>query len=400
MKRLVLKIAILAVLCMVVAGCGKQGASAEEVLATQDSGTVVETAEESSMEEVTEKEDVEVASKEGNATDESQEAVVETAEAKVAETETIEETVAEAAGAEAGKETLAGEASTESAEAGTTDEMPAESAETEQQASENGAKKTFAVTRFEEAKTLYATIALNIRRGPGTDYEKAGNLALADEIKALGQADNGWYFFMKNGEAVYASDAYLSETKPELPPLVAEAPAQTAPTPQQVPAQAVAAPAGVIMVGDSRCVQMQEAVGGGGCSWICENSKEYTWFIEKAIPRFDQYVGKGTKVVINMGVNDPEHYKDYVATVNAKAAEWAGRGARTYFVSVNPVWENPYTDQADVDTFNANVPGMLSGVTWIDTSSWLNANGYRLVDGLHYDAPTYVNIFNLIMGSL
>jgi len=261
-------------------------------------------------------------------------------------------------------------------------------------------KKEIVVTPLEEPKTLYATIALNVRRGPSTDYEKAGSLAMADSVMALGQADTGWYFFMMDGQAVYASNKYLSETKPELPPPAPATPVQQAQAAQQAPTQAAVAPAGVIMVGDSRCVQMQEAVGGGGCSWICENSKEYTWFVEKAIPRFDQYVGKGTKVVINMGVNDPEHYKDYVATINAKAAEWAARGAKTYFVSVNPVWENPYTAQEDVDTFNANVPGMLSGVTWIDTSSWLNANGYRLVDGLHYDAPTYVNIFNLIMGSL
>lgn len=261
-------------------------------------------------------------------------------------------------------------------------------------------KKKIVVTPLEEPKTLYATIALNVRRGPSTDYEKAGSLAMADSVMALGQADTGWYFFMMDGQAVYASDKYLSETKPELQSPAPATPVQQAQAAQQAPTQAAVAPAGVIMVGDSRCVQMQEAVGGGGCSWICENSKEYTWFVEKGIPRFDQYVGKGTKVVINMGVNDPEHYKDYVATVNAKAAEWAARGAKTYFVSVNPVWENPYTAQEDVDTFNANVPGMLSGVTWIDTSSWLNANGYRLVDGLHYDAPTYVNIFNLIMGSL
>ncbi|MBO4988616.1 MAG: SH3 domain-containing protein [Lachnospiraceae bacterium] len=328
-------------------------------------------------------------------------AVTETTESQVEETEAVsetesvvEETVAESTTEEATEvtesETVTEESTSEETE---TVEETTESATEE--ATEETEKAPIVVTRLEEPKTLYATMALNIRRGPSKDYEKAGSLAMAEAVTVLGQADTGWYFFMRDGQAVYASGKYLSETQPEIP-----APAPAAPAAPAGPAQAVAAPAGVIMVGDSRCVQMQEAVGGGGCSWICENSKEYTWFVEKAIPRFDPYVGKGTKVVINMGVNDPEHYRSYAEIVNAKAAEWAARGAKTYFVSVNPVWENPYTDQADVDTFNANVPGMLSGVRWIDTSSWLNANGYRLVDGLHYDAPTYVNIFNLIMGSL
>ena len=364
MMRYLRSVALMLMVCIMLTACGQKAPVAEETAAAQ------------SVEAESEVLEVET----------TEETVVEESVAKATTSEAVEEETTVADGTE---------------EAVTEEETTAEAGSVEETEKNGTAEKSaFSVTRFEEAKTLYATIALNFRRGPGTDYERAGSLSMADEILALGQADTGWYFFMKNGEAVYASDAYLSETKPELPPPAPEATAQAAPAPQQGPAQAVAAPAGVIMVGDSRCVQMQEAVGGGGCSWICENSKEYTWFVEKALPRFDQYVGKGTKVVINMGVNDPEHYKDYVATVNAKAAEWAARGARTYFVSVNPVWENPYTAQEDVDTFNANVPGMLSGVTWIDTSSWLNANGYRLLDGLHYDAPTYVNIFNLIMGSL
>ena len=340
MKKILKKPIVLVVLCLLLCACGQPVQPVADVTETVESQV-----EERSSEVVTETEEVSVTE---SGTEET-------------ETETIEE-IAEAATEDTTEETK---------------------------------KAPIVVTRLEEPMTLYATRALNIRRGPSTDYDKAGSLAMAEAVTVLGQADTGWYFFMKDGQAVYASDKYLSETQPEI-----LAPAPAAPAAPAGPAQAVAAPAGVIMVGDSRCVQMQEAVGGGGCSWICENSKEYTWFVDKAIPRFDPYVGKGTKVVINMGVNDPEHYKDYVATVNAKAAEWAARGAKTYFVSVNPVWENPYTAQEDVDTFNANVPGMLSGITWIDTSSWLNTNGYRLVDGLHYDAPTYVNIFNLIMGSL
>ena len=364
MKKIMRKPIVVLLLCLLLCACGQPAQPVAEVTATTESQVeesnsevAIEIAEEVVTEETTEETSEETVATEETVSQETETATIEaTAEEVTEETETT---------------------AAESSDAKETEKAP------------------IVVTRLEAPKTLYATMALNIRRGPSTDYDKAGSLAMAEAVTALGQADTGWYFFMKDGQAVYASGKYLSETKPEI-----LAPAPAAPATPAGPAQAVAAPAGVIMVGDSRCVQMQEAVGGGGCSWICENSKEYTWFVEKAIPRFDPYVGKGTKVVINMGVNDPEHYRSYAEIVNAKAAEWATRGAKTYFVSVNPVWENPYTAQEDVDTFNANVPGMLSGVRWIDTSSWLNANGYRLVDGLHYDAPTYVNIFNLIMGSL
>ena len=154
------------------------------------------------------------------------------------------------------------------------------------------------------------------------------------------------------------------------------------------------------MIGDSRCVQMKAAVGGGGCSWICENSKGYKWLNEKAIGNADPSVGNGTKVVICLGVNDTKNVRNYANLINAKAAEWAARGAKVYYVSVNPVWTNPYVTQEQVDTFNNTMPSLLSGVTWVDTQSWLKQNGYKLVDGLHYDDATSVNIFNLIMGSI
>ncbi len=162
----------------------------------------------------------------------------------------------------------------------------------------------------------------------------------------------------------------------------------------------VAAPAGVIMIGDSRCVQMCESVAGGGCTWICENGKQYDWFEQTAIPRADAVVGKGSKVVICMGVNDTGHAAQYAAMVNAYAAAWAARGARTYFVSVNPVWENPYTTEESVQSFNATMVGSLVGVKYIDTHSYLQTAGFKLVDGLHYDNDTNLKIYAAIMGSL
>lgn len=324
---------------------------------------------------------------------ESSEAETKASESPNGETTETEEPLSE----EESQETAETESTGMKADAGVSEkeEELQETAETESAGTNADSGVLEKITLFETPKTMYALTALNVRRGPSTEYEVISHLDMAQAVEVTGQAETGWYQVSVGGVSAYASNRYLSETKVEIP----VQPALSAGTESKQSA-AAPAPAGVIMVGDSRCVQMQAAVGGGGCSWICENSKEYTWFSETAIPKFDQYVGKGSKVVINMGVNDPEHYAQYAELVNAKAAEWAGRGAVTYFVSVNPVWENPYTSQEEVDTFNANMPGLLVGVNWIDTSSWLTSNGYRLVDGLHYDDPTYVNIFNLIMGSL
>ncbi len=338
------------------------------------------------------------------------EEVMQTNEAVETE-ENAEESVAETETAEAESEEAESEETVAEVEA----EVKVEEATL--QPTEEPKEVTEKVTVFEQVKVMYAVSPVNVRRGPSTDYEVVSYLSTAQQVEVTGQAETGWYQMLINEEPAYVSDKYISETKIEVPtpvpqtpqPVVQQEPAAPTPAPVEQPAatptpqptqQIVVAPAGVIMVGDSRCVQMKEAVGGGGCMWICENSKEYTWFVEKAIPNFDKHVGQGTKVVINMGVNDPEHYRQYVETINAKAAEWAQRGATTYLVSVNPVWENPYTTKEQVDTFNANVPGMLSGVIWIDSHTWLVENGYRIVDGLHYDAPTSVNIFNFIMSHL
>lgn len=159
--------------------------------------------------------------------------------------------------------------------------------------------------------------------------------------------------------------------------------------------------AGVIMVGDSRFVQMQQNIGENSCTWIAEGGKGYTWFNETAVAKIDGCVGKGSKVLINLGVNDPGHVNDYLALVNAKAAEWAGKGATVYYASVNPVWDNPYTTEEQVEYFNSQMQAGLSGdVHWIDSHSYLTSIGYKLVDGLHFNAETYQNLYAYFMSCL
>ncbi len=155
-----------------------------------------------------------------------------------------------------------------------------------------------------------------------------------------------------------------------------------------------------IFVGDSRMVQMHEALGNTGVLYIAENAKGYDWFVEKAIPQIDSSCGKGSRIVINLGVNDPGNADKYVAMVNAKTAEWTAKGAKVYYALVNPVWDNPYTSEDQVVNMNNKLVSGLVGVKILDTHTYLVNNGYRLIDGLHYDGPTYASLYSYILSNI
>lgn len=287
--------------------------------------------------------------------------------------------------------------------------------ETETEAEEE--TESYEVSEISPSKTMYAQKEVNVRKGPGTDYDVVTTFNINEEAVVDGETDNGWYRFLYNDEVVFSKASYYAEEKVSEEELarreaektaLAEAAtaaieAEAAATPAADTANAVATPAqasGVVMIGDSRCVMMQAATGGGGVTWICENSKGYDWMVSNAIPRAETVIGKGTKVVICLGVNDVGNAPKYVAMINQKAAEWAARGAKTYYVSVNPVTENPWVNEELVVNFNNYVSSGLVGVKWIDTHSALVSTGYHLTDGIHFNGSDSVRIFNMIIGSL
>ena len=69
--------------------------------------------------------------------------------------------------------------------------------------------------------------------------------------------------------------------------------------------------------------------------WIAKSSQGYKWFASEAIPQIDEAVGNGTKIIINLGVNDVANVNAYAELVNRKAAEWIQKGATVYYSSVN-----------------------------------------------------------------
>lgn len=286
------------------------------------------------------------------------------------------------------------------------------------------------IKELEETVILYAQSAVNVRKGPDTTFDIVGSLAVNDEASVIGESQSSpWKEIKFKDDVAFVHGGYLSAEQVDLEALKAAqdaatlaaaeaAAAQPTPVPAQEPAPApepaktpeaaptpapqptIEQPVGILFIGDSRTCQMKSATGGAGCSWICEYGQSYDWFESTAVPQADKMIGQGTKVVVCMGVNDPNNRNKYASLVNQKAGVWNSRGARVYFVSLNPVAQ-PYEDKTPrIDDFNATMPGLLSGVTWIDTASTVKQGGYLLVDGIHYDAPGNINIFNLICANL
>ena len=157
----------------------------------------------------------------------------------------------------------------------------------------------------------------------------------------------------------------------------------------------------VIMLGDSRCVQMKSHVGAGSEIWSCKGSMGLSWMKSTGVPNVESKIGKGTKVVIMMGVNDLYQPEAYITYINSKANEWANKGAKTYFVSVNPV-DGTYSNlTSKIVSFNSKLKsGLNSNVRYIDTYNYLVSSGFSTSDGLHYKSETSRKIYNYVKSNI
>ena len=155
----------------------------------------------------------------------------------------------------------------------------------------------------------------------------------------------------------------------------------------------------MVFIGDSRTVDMMNAVHDGSV-WACKVSMGYQWMATEAVPAVESYIDSGTAVIILMGVNDVHNISNYIGYTNEKAAEWAAKGATTYFVSVGPVTNDPYVTNAEIESFNAALQANLSGVYYIDIYTYLTENGFSTVDGTHYPDNVSIAIYNYIVESL
>ena len=64
-------------------------------------------------------------------------------------------------------------------------------------------------------ETVYTTTDVNVRTGPGTDFDKVGRIAAGSAIVRIGIGDNGWSKVIYEGETCFMSSNYLTTENPE-----------------------------------------------------------------------------------------------------------------------------------------------------------------------------------------
>lgn len=204
-----------------------------------------------------------------------------------------------------------------------------------------------------------------------------GTVMAGQDVFVWGQTDTGWYFTQIGDALGYVRNEVLNEGQPVQP------------------VQA----AGIVFIGDSRMVTLKEAVekklGVCPAAVIAKNGSRYEWFHDTAIPQADRVIGNGSRVVVNMGVNDLNDADKYAQDMNYWGAVWSARGAQVYYASVNPVWDNPHGMTPErVKLFNDRLKGQLiPQIVWLDSHSYLMGAGVHAYDGIHYKDDTNLVLY-------
>jgi uncharacterized protein YraI len=232
-------------------------------------------------------------------------------------------------------------------------------------------RTVFTVTEYDAPKTKYTSDTVNVRSGAGTDYDKVGKLSWGSAVEVTGETDNEWYEVSFKGTTAFIKGEYVVDELPGTP---------------------------YVFVGDSRTVQLQMAVGSSDKAYIAKIGEGYSWFKNSALSLIPVYAGRGTKMVINFGVNDLANAGKYISLVNSYVDTWTNAGITVYYASVTPVGAGASVTNAQIESFNAQLQaGLDSRIQWIDGYTYLQQAGFTTGDGLHYNAATYRSLYSYYM---
>lgn len=157
-----------------------------------------------------------------------------------------------------------------------------------------------------------------------------------------------------------------------------------------------------IFVGDSRTVGMGTARPASHTKYIAEVGMGYKWLSTAAGKKLEKQLEKNpsAKVIFGFGVNDLGNIQNYITYYRTIMQRYPR--AKFYVMSVNPVEhklaeKHNYTvKNAQIKRFNAQMKAAF-GASYIDTFTYLKNKGFETVDGIHYTAQTYGEIYDYVM---
>ena len=231
----------------------------------------------------------------------------------------------------------------------------------------------YTIQIYDSQKTLYTSDRVNLRSGAGTEYDKVSTVSKGSMVTVTGETTNGWDQVLVDGNTGYIKADYLCD---------------------KVLATSY------VFAGDSRTVQMNQAVGKSAATWVAQVGEGYDYFVNTAIPVIDASASDGTAIIINYGVNDLYNVDKYIEKINSKIDSWIDAGATVYYAAVLPVEDYPTITNSEIENFNAKLKSELdSRIGWIDGYTYLQTTGFETADGLHFDADTYRKLYSYYTGT-
>lgn len=263
----------------------------------------------------------------------------------------------------------------------------------------------FVVEQFSAPRLMNVTKNAVVRTLPDNNAAKLTSVTAGNTVWGWGQTNTGWYFVQVGSQIGYVRyEAATYATQDQIAAIQAQAAQQA-----QIAAAAANQPAvaaGIVFIGDSRMVTLKDAVernlGSCAAAVVAKNGSRHEWLHDTGIPQADKIIGKGSRVIINMGVNDLSDADKYAKDVNYWAAVWSARGAQIYYASVNPVWANSYgMTEERVKLFNDRLKGQLiPQIIWLDSHDYLMSVGVHASDGVHYKDDTNLVLYQYYLSMI
>ena len=251
----------------------------------------------------------------------------------------------------------------------------------------------FVVEQFSAPRLMNVTKNAVVRTLPDNNAAKLTSVTAGNTVWGWGQTNTGWYFVQVGsqiGYVRYEAAAYATQDQ------IAAIQAQAATAAQQ----AAAAQAQAAQQAQSAAAAANQPTVAAGI--VAKNGSRHEWLHDTGIPQADKIIGKGSRVIINMGVNDLSDADKYAKDVNYWAAVWSARGAQIYYASVNPVWANSYgMTEERVKLFNDRLKGQLiPQIIWLDSHDYLMGVGVHASDGVHYKDDTNLVLYQYYLSMI